>query len=428
MRATLLACAGAIALVASLDQSRPSAQAPAGSNVLLTNGRWFNGASFDRRSATYVANGRFASARPAVVDRTVDLGDAWVVPPFGEAHNHNLGSGVEAWDISAAGRYLADGVFYVKIQGNLPLSEQEKRRLPINRADTIDVAFAQGSLVSTRGFPTSRTVALLAQGWFPGHTMDSLRELRYFAVDATPDLERSWPRLMLQRPDFIKALLSFSEEFEARRNDSAETPQGLDPRVLPAIVARAHAANLRVSTHVNTATDFHHAVTAGVDEIVHLPPLPERPVPGRTQNEADTLPALDDVRIAAERRITVVTTLSLALNRPEATRGPWRERQKESLSLLHKAGVPLAIGSDTPADSSVREALYIRDLGVVDNRVLLKMWTETTPQTIFPKRQIGALQAGYEASFLALEGNPLEDFANARRIRLRFKQGHVLRP
>jgi imidazolonepropionase-like amidohydrolase len=428
MRAALLACVGAVTLVVSLDQSRSSAQAPTESNVVLTNGRWFNGTSFDRRSTTYVANGRFASARPAVVDATIDLGDAWVVPPFAEAHNHNIGSGVEEWDMTAIGRYLADGVFYVKIQGNLPLSEQEKRRLPINRPDAIDVAFAQGSLVSTRGFPTGRTTGLLAQGWFPGHTLDSLRDVRYFAVDASSDLERVWPRVMLQRPDFIKALLSFSEEFEARRNDTAEVPQGLDPRILPAIVAKAHAAKLRLSTHVNTATDFHHAVAAGVDEIVHLPPLPERPVPGRPPNEADTPLSLEDVGLAAERRITVVTTLSLALNRPEATRGPWRERQKKSLALLYKAGVPLAIGSDTPADSSVREALYVRDLGVVDNRALLKMWTETTPQTIFPERRLGALQAGFEASFLALEGNPLEDFSSVRRIRLRFKQGHVLKP
>jgi imidazolonepropionase-like amidohydrolase len=56
------------------------------------------------------------------------------------------------------------------------------------------------------------------------------------------------------------------------------------------------------------------------------------------------------------------------------------------------------------------------------------MWTETTPKTIFPKREIGALKEGYEASFLALEGNPLEDLQNVRKIKLRFKQGVLLEP
>jgi hypothetical protein len=34
-----------------------------------------------------------------------------------------------------------------------------------------------------------------------------------------------------------------------------------------------------------------------------------------------------------------------------------------------------------------------------------------------------ACPEGYEASFLALGGNPLDDWRNIRRIRLRFKQG-----
>jgi imidazolonepropionase-like amidohydrolase len=47
---------------------------------------------------------------------------------------------------------------------------------------------------------------------------------------------------------------------------------------------------------------------------------------------------------------------------------------------------------------------------------------------IFPKRRIGVLREGYEASFLALEGNPLEDLRNVRKIKVRFKQGMVLEP
>ncbi|MGH9844565.1 MAG: hypothetical protein ACREEM_38075 [Blastocatellia bacterium] len=45
-----------------------------------------------------------------------------------------------------------------------------------------------------------------------------------------------------------------------------------------------------------------------------------------------------------------------------------------------------------------------------------------------PQRKIGALSEGYEASFLAWEGNPLEDLQNVRRIKLRFKQGVLLEP
>ena len=93
------------------------------------------------------------------------------------------------------------------------------------------------------------------------------------------------------------------------------------------------------------------------------------------------------------------------------------------MRLLHETGVKLAIGSDNFAYTSLIEALHLRDLGIFDNLTLLKIWCENTAETIFPERQIGRLQEGYEASFVVLEGNPIENFEQVTRIRYRFKQG-----
>jgi imidazolonepropionase-like amidohydrolase len=46
---------------------------------------------------------------------------------------------------------------------------------------------------------------------------------------------------------------------------------------------------------------------------------------------------------------------------------------------------------------------------------------------IFPQRKIGALKDGSEANFLVLEGNPIQDFGNVKRIRMRVKQGDPLK-
>lgn len=86
----------------------------------------------------------------------------------------------------------------------------------------------------------------------------------------------------------------------------------------------------------------------------------------------------------------------------------------------------LAVGSDNVEDTSVLEFEQLATLGVFDKLTLLKMWAETTPRAIFPERQIGLLRDGYEASFVALNGNPLEDLSNVRRIQFRFKQGVLL--
>ena len=56
------------------------------------------------------------------------------------------------------------------------------------------------------------------------------------------------------------------------------------------------------------------------------------------------------------------------------------------------------------------------------------MWCETTAATIFPKRKIGHLKDGYEASFLVLGGDPLQDFGNVTKIEKRFKQGDFINP
>lgn len=107
-------------------------------NYAFVNGQWFDGKGFSARTVHSV-DATFTLRRPTRVDRTLDLAGTWVVPPFGEAHNHNIGTGVEELDRQAIRRYLADGVFYVKSQGNLPLTDAMKIRLGLNRPDSVDI-------------------------------------------------------------------------------------------------------------------------------------------------------------------------------------------------------------------------------------------------------------------------------------------------
>jgi imidazolonepropionase-like amidohydrolase len=142
---------------------------------------------------------------------------------------------------------------------------------------------------------------------------------------------------------------------------------------------------------------------------------------------------VEDAKLAARRGGVVITTCAIVPNfpplvLPRADLPQVLKTQLANLKVLHEKDVLLAIGSDNVSDSSWREFEYLQGLGVFDNLTLLKMWTETTAKAIFPKRKIGALSEGYEASFLALEGNPLEDLQNVRKIKLRFKQGFLLGP
>ena len=416
----ILYCAVVVATLLSYGGLvHTSAKSAVHQNFAFLNGQWFNGHEFERRTG-FSVDGQFTFNRPNRVDQTLDLAGAYLVSPFAEGHNHNLGTGVEEQDRMAIQKYISDGVFYVQIQGNLPLTDEAKRRLSIGEHNSVDVTFAQGSLTATGGHPIPLVEnVLLATGYFPGYTKEDLKNHYYFTIDSESDLQKKWPDILGFHPDFIKTFLLFSDEFEQRKNSTDYAGQkGLDPRLLPKIVARAHENHLRVSTHVATAADFHNAIAAGVDEIAHLPSAGRVPI------------SLADAALAAKHHTIVYTTYLNAV--PSLIRlqvikeSDVRANEAENLRRLVQNGVVLAVGSDEVNDTSIKEIEYLHGLGVFDNLTLLKMWCEVTPRGIFPKRKIGALQEGYEASFLALQGNPLLDFENVRRIKIRFKQGFLL--
>jgi hypothetical protein len=327
--------------------------------------------------------------------------------------------------------YLEAGIFYVKNPNNLP-----RARAPllskINIPTSIDVVFANGGLTASGGHPLGVVRRNLERG---GMTQADAEGAFYFTIDNMADLNRKWEKIQAGRPDFIKTYLQYSEEYAKRKDDESYIDwRGLDPSLLPAIVRRAHRAGLRVSTHVETAIDFHNALIAGVDEINHMPGFrPEKDDWTKFRDSSRYRISETDARLAARKRVVVVTTLvsaiEVALGDREGERqlaDAVRKLLVHNLLTLKKHGVRIAIGSDSYRQTSLVEALNLYKLKVFDNLTLLKMWCETTVATIFPRRKIGHLKEGYEASFLVLNADPLQDFANTQKIEMRIKQGVIL--
>lgn len=391
----------------------------------FVGGDWFDGRRF-KTAHYYGVEGVLAAKRPRRIDTVIDLTGKYVIPPFGEAHNHNVEVGPRLSAILQ--KYLHDGVFYVKNPTN-PKGTKAALAGKINTPTTIDAVFSNGGLTASGGHPISVAERNLKRGgkaevWSDGDF--------YFVIDSEADLDAKWGAVLAGQPDFVKTTLQYSEEYQQRRNDPSYFDwKGLDPALLPLIVRRAHASNLRVSTHVETAADFHHALMAGADEINHMPGF--RP---EWDNWSAYAPARfriseADARLAAKRGTVVVTTLVFAIDRimqPREGDHPDEVRSvlTDNLRLLSKHGVSIAIGSDSYRQTALVEALNLEKLQIFDNRILLKMWCETTPAAIFPNRKIGRLREGYEASLLALDGNPLEDFLNVTKIATRVKQGAIL--
>ena len=382
-----------------------AAEAISAETIRFVNGMWFDGTVF-RPKTVYSVNGNLVFGHAVKFDSTMDLQNGYVIPPFAEAHTHQFMDVMNYRE--QIDDFLAKGIFYAKNLNSIPRFTVRIRPL-INIPTSIDIAFANGGLTATGGHPVEM-FDQLANGMLPGVTPSDMPGQAYFIIDDENDLTKKWSAILAGKPDFIKTYLEHSEEYELRKNDAKYFgKKGLNPKLLAAIVTRAHRDKLRVSVHIATARDFHNAVTAGVDEIAHLP-----------LERIDTA----DAKLAVARKIFVVTT-TLG-HRETAGIQDLDEINRYNLKLLYKTGVGIALGTDNMPSGVVEEAENIYRLKVFDNLTLIKLWTENTPRTIFPNRKIGLLKDGYEASFLVLRGDPIKDFSNVRKIDIRYKQGQII--
>ncbi len=424
--------AGPLLLLALFAPHTAHAQSPTPEPVIhFIHGQWFDGAAFVPTDF-YVESGVLTPHPSSLAHlRTVDLHNHFVVPPFGDAHEHNFDSLSNTPAVVA--QYLRDGIFYAQgmtdvLAGSVAVSIAGL----VNTPGTVDVTYAHGALTAVNGHPKEVYESLVNGFYYPATPAQRaivlashLRESQaYWEIDSPADLEEKWPFILAGRPDLIKVILSDSEHYNPDSHLHPVLGKGLDPALVPLIVARAHAAGLKVAAHIDTAHDFHVAVTAGVDELGHLP--------GYGLNAADdpaTVHLTDsDIALCAAQHCRLQATAGIFVDdhTAPADLASRRRSQLDNLTRLKAAGIPILIGSDHYGQDSLHEAAYLQSLGLWSPLELLRMWSVTTPQAIFPKRRIGQLEPGFEASFLVLAANPLLDFNATHTILDRWKQGRQL--
>lgn len=172
----------------SVEQDQLTARVnPEAGPTVYTNGHWYTeaGDSIDFIAGErYAENGVFVRKRPDDAS-VIDLGGAFVVPPFGEAHNHSVdGPGTEA----AAEKYLAEGVFYYKNPNSIYGFTQPM----LNhwaRPDTLDVSFSYGGLSTDEGHPEPLYRMLLGFGMYPDTGAEDLDGNAFYAVTTSEQLD-----------------------------------------------------------------------------------------------------------------------------------------------------------------------------------------------------------------------------------------------
>ena len=329
-------------------------------------------------------------------------------------------------------KYLKAGIFYVKNPAGLdpaaPGRVQERlveARL-INNDTAIDAVFSLGPITGEKGHPWLIAIRNFKIGAF---TEKEAEDDFYYFVTSAEMLNKKWPVILQKKPDFIKTVLLFSEEYEKRKNDTTYIGyRGLDPKLLPMVVKKAHKAGLRVSVHIETSSDFHNAVLTGVDEICHTPGFRLDPMLGDSRKKESYEGRTDifminstDAKLAAKKKIFVVTTLGGTLKAIGPVRKLCDSLYIHNLTMLKNAGVKIALGSDAYRSNSWDEIEYLLTINVFTKTELLNMFCTTTAQTIFPKRKIGYLKSGFESNFLVFDFNPLQDIMKMKEVKFAMK-------
>jgi len=226
----------------------------------------------------------------------------------------------------------------------------------------------------------------------------------------------------------------------------------LQPEVVSAIIARAHALGKTVTGHVPTSLGLRRAIEAGMDQIAHLPvngdpaaaettalieflaskktvfdpTMPWNEVLGRApQTALDSLepgfahapPAL----LANYRSVTNKTD-------PESARRRVVETGR-MVKALFDAGVPVVAGTDgaLPGYSVLRSIEMFVAAGLTPMQAILSA-TSVPATAMGLSKDAGTIEAGKRADLIVLNADPLADIRNIRRLRWVVANGRVMEP
>lgn len=382
----------------------------------LRNGNFYNGKDFTP-GVWYVSNGLLSKKAPAKIDSVVDLQGRFVTPPMGDAFCSSVADNPSASNV--ARHYADEGTFYLQILSNTQEGRSAVQNL-LNKPGTPDVVFANGGLTCTLGYPFIKYEAPAQNIRLPdmiAQRYDFIKQQRkmlgdgYWFIDSKAALDKEWSKILAQKPAAISIYLLDSQ------NSGGKESKGLNPEVAKAIIKKAHKAKLQVWAHVETLDDIRLGIKLGVDGFANLP--------GHQWDGSGDVKKFEltdaDIQQLAKKKIAVATLFS---HSQSATPRPAvQEFHTNTLKRLFQNKVTVVLGSDDPQRTGRAELNYWHLLGSLDAADILKVLCENTPRVIFPKRKIGKIEDGYEASFLVLSDNPLSNILKIRLSAFKMKNG-----
>ena len=221
----------------------------------------------------------------------------------------------------------------------------------------------------------------------------------------------------------------------------------ISPAVLRTIAAEAHRVGMSVTGHVPEGMTAFEGVEAGMDQINHLGPVTQavrtkgleaairffqehHTVIDPTLAWGELLSRPKDVAIAsfepgfAKAPYTLTSVIGTAFGQ-----GARLQNSLDIVRALHAAGVPIVAGTDkaVPAHSLHRELELYVQAGLTPMDVI-QIATIGSARAMGMDREVGTIETGKRADIILVEGNPLQNFADLRKVKRVVTAGRVYDP
>jgi len=216
-------------------------------------------------------------------------------------------------------------------------------------------------------------------------------------------------------------------------DDRNGTVPKVQPSVYRAIIAEAHADGMEVLVHLSRTSglaDAKDLLKAGVDGFVHT--VRDRDVDEEYLSLVKAHPKTwtgPNIPVPSTRSTVDSLAETLPANQIARLRADLDERQKKgnppdalfdlhcrNLKKIHDAGMVIGVGTDGTGDGfgAHEQIAAYTQCGMTTMEALVA--ATGTNARILKLDRLGTVAARKEASFVALDANPLDDILNTRRI------------
>jgi imidazolonepropionase-like amidohydrolase len=333
--------------------------------------------------------------------RVIDLSKYTGLPGLIDAHTHmtyywDQKPGTKPWSQLGA-RMSSMSMFLAQENARKTLETGVTTVRNLHAAEYTDVAMRDlinmGAMVGPRMFVSGYGLHVASPGARSGAPTPSRGQ-----ANGAEEVARAAREQITAGADWVKMFGSTGSAQDVSGNQTYSLEE------MKAAVDTAHSLGKRVAVHSYGPAGARDAVKAGADSLEHATDMDDETISEMARRKTFYVPTIDHNRYYAEYRdqFGYGTEVAERLN-------DYIKRNLETARRAFKAGVRFAMGSDavfTMFGQNTRELGWFVKAGMTPEQALATATTNGAA-LLGMETSLGAVQAGFFADIIAVEGDPL---------------------